>query len=151
MADKVRYKKGAVAWNTNSESVTDTSLVQDAWEVALASGLARRFWTIRVEQTNNGATTETFEFEFTISTRTYTWTQTNMVSGTGYYLTWDPDSGGPNNALNTTWSFIGTNDADKSRALVGKDGQIRYRQTTTVDATAAQIEMMINYDDLEYL
>lgn len=132
----------------------DTTLTINTWETVdanLSDGSPARIWFIMVEQTNNGATTETIEIEITINGTAYTRSR-SMSSGTIYYIivTANLTTGDFTLADSTTASTVRgypqVNAAVPFNAA--SVGLIRVRQTTSVDATAAQIEVNVVWDKL---
>lgn len=120
----------------------NATIVQNTWYTPFASTRNVKAWYLIVEQTNNGATNENIVVELTINGTVYTRNINNAVSGTAYYVFMFIDG--------TMTHGTGTRqmlslDADQSAPLETRSLQIRVRQTTAVDPTAAQIEVNMVY------
>lgn len=133
----------------------DTSLTINNFETVnadLGGNDPVRLWYILVEQTNNGATAEDIELEITINGTAYTWTA-SCASGVINFgrFTYQLSAGDFETNLHTTANTVGGGeDADQSVPFIAETvGLIRVRQTSTVDGTAAQIEVNIKWDKLE--
>lgn len=132
----------------------DTSLTINTYEnvsADLSGGKPAKLIYIQVEQTNNGLTAETIVLEVTINGTAYEFTAA-LDSGSKYYcrVTESLSASDFATQLTATVSCVGTAlDNTKNIPLTAKSvGLIRVKQTTSVDATSAQIEVNIIWEKL---
>jgi hypothetical protein len=135
----------------------DSTIVQDAWETVssdLSEKRPAKLWYIIVEQTNNGAAAETIEFEITINGVAYTATGSlNSGTQTYVYVAYDLAAGDFIIGFTATSMTVGGGNVSGTgnRAIpfsAAKIGLVRVRQTSGVDAVAAQIEVNITWEKL---
>ena len=128
-------------------------IVINTWYTAtanLSGGKPAKLLYILVEQTNNGATAETIELEITINGTAYVFTAA-CDDGSEYYgrIRHYLVGGDFDTVLSITQSLTNALSNAHSVAFIAeKVGLIRVRQTTAVDAVAAQIEVNIVWEKL---
>lgn len=125
----------------DTTSVLPIIVIND-WYTALETTRNVKGWYLLVEQTNNGAAVETIVTELTIGGTVYTNTDAAAASGVLQYMYLDTDGVLQNQA--TARQLLSLDD-DQSAPLETRSLQIRVRQTTAVDAVAAQIDVNMNY------
>lgn len=134
----------------------DTSLVINTWETVaadLSGGEPCRLLIISVTQTNNGASPETIQLEITVDETAYAIEFLNVTSGTPNYLFLSMNLSGGDFLFGSTLSkvTVGAPNNFQYQAIpfdCAKVGLIRVRQTTTVDAVSAQIEVNIAWEKM---
>lgn len=144
-----------VYWKTQLPvDFIDNSLTINDWsEVSadLSGGKPVRLWTIAVAQTNNASSSETVELELILNGTAYTITLTGITSGTVYFNHLKDLLSGGDWVFENTVSEVAAGARIIENAIpltVDSVGLIRVRQTSTVDATSAQIEVNITWEKL---
>lgn len=119
----------------------DAIVILNKWYTPLTTTRNVKAWYLVVEQTNNGATNENIEVELNIDGTPLVYAAV-ANSGTTYYIHFAFDG----TLISGTGAWqIGSLDVDQSAPLETRSLQVRVRQTSVVDITAAQIEVNMIY------
>ena len=124
-------------------TTVDAIVVLNKWYTPLVPTKNVRAFYLIVEQTNNGATDENLEVELTVDGVVHLGTIPGATNGTPFYKYIDYSGGFWASA---TVRQILALDLDQSAPLETRRLEIRVRQTSAVDLTAAQIEVNMVYD-----